>query len=464
MNFYLNLRNIINILDCTNIELSKACNLDSTIISKFKNNIRTPKKGSPVFESLINGICNIATKNNKVKMINDLCGNENNLYTNIYNYLVNNSNDIRLSKEDALIGANLKRIMNTFQISNAMIAKHLNKDSSLISKYKTEKRYILRNDNTVDNLCAYFENYIIKNNLQKDAYSLFNVSNPDNLKNVIFNYLFTIQKDNLQINTLLESINNFKLEFFDNIPSIEKIISNNTIVSKKQYYIGQDEFRDSIKRLLSNVCLNKTSTILYLYSDENMKWLLHDKEFYNVWKILMMNCLIKNNSIKIIHNINRNADEMFKAIESWLPLYMTGLIEPYYNLNNNYNFTHTLFIADQLSVISSSSVLCGKDCNVYNYSDNKYVINNYKLQFIELLSNSKPLVKTYVGKRIKEKLSYKDYYYEYKYKKLKNIIIMFKKDESEVLVFKNNFQKILFEFTCPKMIEVFKTYINNCIC
>ena len=31
-----------------------------------------------------------------------------------------------------------------------------------------------------------------------------------------------------------------------------------------------------------------------------------------------------------IHNLDRSFDEMMLGLESWIPMYMTGLISPYY--------------------------------------------------------------------------------------------------------------------------------------
>lgn len=392
-----------------------------------------------------------------------MCGNNDDLYQNIYDHLVNNSNDIKLNKDnDSLIGANLEKIMNTFDISNVMISKYLNKDGSLISKYKVGKRYILKNDKLVIQICDYFADYIIKNNLQEDAYSLFNISETDNLKDAIFNFLFTKQKENSQINSLLESINDFKFDISQNIPSIESLVPSEIINSKNDYYIGTNEFRNAIKRFLGSICLRDNPTTLYLYSNESMKWLFQNKAFYNAWKMLMINCLIKKNSIKIIHNINRNTNEMFKAIESWLPLYMTGLIEPYYNIKNtNGTFNHTLFIAEKLSVISSSSIICNKDCNVYNYFENKDVIHNYKNQFLSLLNNANNLVKIYIKDNIKNKEINDEEYITSTPNNFNNISIKLKKGESEVLIIKTDFPNIIFEFTYPKMVEIFSKYINS---
>lgn len=68
---------------------------------------------------------------------------------------------------------------------------------------------------------------------------------------------------------------------------------------------------------------------LWLYSDEPMGWLTDDPQFKANWAFLMLSCLKARVKIRILHNINRGVEEMVAAIRSWLPLYMSGLIEPY---------------------------------------------------------------------------------------------------------------------------------------
>jgi hypothetical protein len=69
---------------------------------------------------------------------------------------------------------------------------------------------------------------------------------------------------------------------------------------------------------------------LLLFSDEATDWMTADQTFASKWASLMVQLLSKGNRIKIIHTVSRDLDEMLNAIRQWMPLYMTGLIEPYF--------------------------------------------------------------------------------------------------------------------------------------
>lgn len=89
--------------------------------------------------------------------------------------------------------------------------------------------------------------------------------------------------------------------------------------------------------LLEAININTPHTLL-LYSDESTEWMTENREFALKWTQLMIDVLSKGNKIKIIHTISRDLDEMLTAIRQWMPLYMTGLIEPYFILKRETGF------------------------------------------------------------------------------------------------------------------------------
>lgn len=50
-------------------------------------------------------------------------------------------------------------------------------------------------------------------------------------------------------------------------------------------------------------------------------------------------CLKKGLYLNIIHNLDRPFNEMMLGLESWIPIYMTGQVSPFYFKNNNNNIS-----------------------------------------------------------------------------------------------------------------------------
>lgn len=66
---------------------------------------------------------------------------------------------------------------------------------------------------------------------------------------------------------------------------------------------------------------------------------------------------MKGNRVRIIHTVSRDLNEFLEAITKWIPIYMTGMIEPYYypRLRDGV-FQRTMFIAPDTAAVISSSV------------------------------------------------------------------------------------------------------------
>ena len=112
----------------------------------------------------------------------------------------------------------------------------------------------------------------------------------------------------------------------------------------------------------------------------------------------MSNTLARGNRIKIIHTVSRNLDEMLSAISQWMPLYMSGLIEPYfYPKKRDGLFRHTLFIAPKTGAIIASSV--GNMENEANFlTRNIETVKAITEKYRQLLSLCKPLMHIFTAK------------------------------------------------------------------
>lgn len=145
-----------------------------------------------------------------------------------------------------------------------------------------------------------------------------------------------------------------------------------------------------------------------------------DRKFTAKWTFLMTQALLKGNRIKIIHTVSRDLDEMLNAIRQWMPLYMTGLIEPYYYPKKRDGiFKHTLFISPGVSAVISSSIGSSIDNAANILIRNDYMISAYAEEFNQYLSLCKPLMRIYT---VKEKESYFKTLIEFEKEKTSTII------------------------------------------
>ena len=129
--------------------------------------------------------------------------------------------------------------------------------------------------------------------------------------------------------------------------------------SKKyfDFYFGEEGKRLLVLQFFEDVLKCEKKQTLLLYSSENISWLISDLRFFDEWQKCLIRILEKGNSIVIVHNFNRNFHEMYKSLEKWIPIYMTGKIKPYLcNYLRDGIFQQSFFIAPESGAIISSSV------------------------------------------------------------------------------------------------------------
>ena len=172
--------------------------------------------------------------------------------------------------------------------------------------------------------------------------------------------------------------------------------------------------------LMEVIAQDKPQTLL-LYSDEATDWMAADKDFAAKWADLMVRVLSKGIRITIIHTVSRDLDEMLNAIQQWMPLYMTGLIEPYYYPKKRDGlFKRTLFIAPGVSAVVSESIGSSIDHAVNLLIRNNDTISAYVEEFDIFLSQCKPLMRIFT-------LKHKDEYL--------NTLTEFEREESNSIIY-----------------------------
>ena len=151
-------------------------------------------------------------------------------------------------------------------------------------------------------------------------------------------------------------------------------------------YIGNAGLQTAVTRFLGSV---QTGETLLLYSDHPMDWMLG--AYQAQWAALMMQCLHRGVHVRIIHNIERNTTELLEALRSWIPLYLSGLIEPYYSTRpRGERFRHTLFLRPGTAAVIGFSPE-GAECEFH------YVTDAEKLPLLEdnfrdMLTDCEPLL------------------------------------------------------------------------
>lgn len=160
-------------------------------------------------------------------------------------------------------------------------------------------------------------------------------------------------------------------------------------------YSGLRQMMDSELDFMKAAVLSRSTEPVFLYSDMPMTEMAQDPEFPKKWMFGMALLLKKGLRLQIIHNIDRNLPEMMLGLESFIPMYMTGQIEPYYfKAPQGGVFLHFLRV-------SGTAALTGEAVSGHHSEGRYYLTNNraevayYRRRADALLENAKPLMEIY---------------------------------------------------------------------
>ena len=148
--------------------------------------------------------------------------------------------------------------------------------------------------------------------------------------------------------------------------------------------------------------LSKNHGDIFMCSDMPMEDMAKDLEFGKKWMFGIALSLKKGLHLNIIHNLDRPYNEMMLGLISWIPIYMTGQVSPYYfkDLKNTIYY--------HLNYVSSSCALTG-ECIKNNHNKGKYYLTNnkkeleyYKEKARLLLNKSNSLMDIYKEENIND--------------------------------------------------------------
>ena len=105
--------------------------------------------------------------------------------------------------------------------------------------------------------------------------------------------------------------------------------------------------------------------------------------------------LKKGLHLNMIHNIDRPFHEMMLGLESWIPMYMTGQVSPYYlkDVQNNV-FLHLIKVSGTAALSGEAIAGCHSDGKYY-LTKNKDEVAYYQKRAQELLAHAQPLMNIY---------------------------------------------------------------------
>ncbi|MBR1693686.1 MAG: hypothetical protein IJ711_13085 [Lachnospiraceae bacterium] len=413
MEFAKKVEYLLDTLGASANDIAQYAGCDRSNISRLKSGARIPRPASPTVSKFLSGIYAFAKDQNKLDSLCVVTDCEPGLSAEalrehlsawLYDGIVFTETKKSPAKRETLFrsfGEKLDAVMNLAELSNIRLARLVNVDASLISRFRNGLRIPKSNPaliHLISETC--FVRICDQGHLGKLA-ALMGVTD-DMLENSedglewFSSWLcdFNPEDGSIAVEELLDRIDSFSLSTKIPLMSLEQAADAEIRKDRSEVYYGTDGLRRAVIRFLSDAAGGHAKELL-LYSDEGMDWMVGDRDFLVRWLSLMHACIRAGIRIKIIHNIDRDLKEMIAAINSWLPLYMSGLIEPYYCQRKNTGmFSHTLFLSPDFACIEAYQVSGAKADGIYHYCTQEQQLKSYRSFYDKMLDECKPLLRT----------------------------------------------------------------------
>lgn len=397
MNFKEVLNKYLKELNCSSKKLSNESGLSESVISRYRSGERTPLKNSEQLNKLTKALFNIAKDSSKNK------------YT--LNKIVSDFN-IALPSDDfdyTTFSNNLNTLITSLNINTHEMSKYIVFDASHISRIRYGKAKPSNPVEFSNKICSYIFNRYknpddINNLMMIIGCKKSDLSN-EKIYSTLFNWLTSeIVPVKNQISDFLHHLDSFNLDDYIKVIKFDelKVPSIPFYKAKTKHYYGIEEMKQGELNFFKGTVLSKSKEDIFMCSDMPMEDMAKDIDFGKKWMFAIAMCLKKGHHLNIIHNLDRPFNEMMLGLESWIPIYMTGQISPYYlsNLKNN--------IYNHLNYVSAAAALSGECINgfhnkgMYYLTTNKNEIEYYKEKSDLLLKKAKPLMEIYRESNIKE--------------------------------------------------------------
>lgn len=381
-------------LDCTAKDLAENSGLSAATISRYRSGERIPEDESENFARLINGIVSIAES----KRIPDI--SEQSVSEAFSPYVRNNVDIAHLQK-------NFHTLLTVVPINISDLARFLNYDPSYISRIRNGQRQPANPTEFARKISIFVTKHFQTVEQKAVISSLINcpmeeLSNYTDFQDRMTNWLLAgsgAVKDSMTV--FLEKLDEFNLnEYIHSIHFNElKIPSVPFQIPISRTYWGIKEMMESELDFLKATVLSKSTAPVIMYSDMPMKEMAKDPEFPKKWMFGMAMMLKKGLHLYQIHNLDRSFDEMMLGLESWIPMYMTGLISPYYlkNVQNN-TFLHLLKVSGSAALSGEAITGCHENGKYY-LTKSKREVAYYQRRADELLKNADSLMDIYRSER-----------------------------------------------------------------
>ena len=393
MTFQEQLNVYLSDLSATHKELAEASGLSEATISRYCSGERVPSFQSAAISQLADGISHLADE--KQMPLPQRVQIEASLNVTVRG---------ALSVDYDVFLSNLQHLLSDLNIRTSELARGLYIDSSHISKILSGTRRPGNVDRFISDVATYIAHRYAGS---ADLSSLARIIDIDpaslastaEIKDTIIDWLgssASVKTDD-SIPRFLTKLDDFDLGDYLKAVRFDEIKLPPAMphLPTRKEYTGIAQMMESEIDFMKTTVLSRAMEDCILYSDMPLTEMAADPEFPKKYMLGMAMMLKKGLHIHQIHDINRPFREMMLGLESWIPLYMTGQISPYYlPASQNVVFSHFLKVSGS-AALEGTAIVGHQGDGKYVLYQSKEDVRHYRARAGQLLSKASPLMDIY---------------------------------------------------------------------
>ena len=391
MRFCEQLNEYITRLDCRGKELADGAGLSAPTLSRYRTGERTPSRGSTALSALCAALSALAREKGVADMDEDTVQEA---------FL---QCDEFTGADKRMLRENFNALIDVMDVSVAKLCRYTNYDPSTIFRFRSGARQPAEPERFAAAVASYLSREMDTEQQRQVAAELLGCpageltdraaycrrvqewllgSHPPR-ENTVSRFLTKL--DEFDLNEYIRSIH------FDEL----KVPTVPFQLPARCMYTGLRQMMDSELDFMKAAVLSRSMEPVFMYSDMPMTEMAKDAEFPKKWMFGMAMLLKKGLKLQIIHNIDRSLPEMMLGLESFIPMYMTGQIEPYYfKTPQGGVFLHFLRVSGT-AALSGEAVAGHHSEGKYYLTNNRAEVAYYRRRADALLENAKPLMDIY---------------------------------------------------------------------
>lgn len=400
MKFSEKLNDYIEQLYCTGKDICNLSGISAASLSRYRNGERVPELGTKPFEDLCCALAQISAQKGKLQITADA----------VKKAFVSCDDFVSTDKE--LLRKNFNTLLSALNVNLTQLCQYTNYDASAVFRIRNGSRkpgdaerfasavasFVTRTMQMPSEIAAVAEL------IGCDIDEIYDLSvRYAKIKSWLLKQ--PVQKaEGNSVSKFLSKLDDFDLNEYIRVIKFDelKVPSVPFQIPSSKTYFGIKEMMESELDFLKSTVLSKSSAPVIMYSDMPMKEMAKDPEFPKKWMFGMAMMLKKGLHLHQIHNLDRSFDEMMLGLESWIPMYMTGQISPYYFKNApNDVFLHFLKVSG-IAALSGEAVAGYHADGKYYLTKVKREVEYYRKRAEEMLKNAYPLMEIYRSERKNE--------------------------------------------------------------